>query len=523
MSQFSILRLLLLFLSCLTIQLTWAIVCYHCDSIALPECAQTLGEVGQLPFKECPTELTCTMSIVDSITYRGCGVETPTIGATYSKRCSTNLCNSGVYPPGRLKCHHCAGEDCVAAPAGRPLPCRQHQEEDHCYTEVSNATWAYRGCSSDSNHTAAATAQLCEINGCNGAQGAWTLSCVRCDSQRGRGCKRDLFQLGSNECRISQYEQCQQQMLLGQEQEQYCYIYSQLNRVVRGCSAELEPQVEEELSGTVVKCSSADNCNAVCLPQQTCLICNSAETENCRKNASALSSSICGSAEASSCYACEQPDDWTVQRGCGQPLPLLNCYECAGSDKIACNVLDLTRCYHCSSSNSPGCANWEKPGGISIEECAQPAAPCLVLSHVNGTTQRGCQRPDFNCNLSTVANCRSCEGSFCNKGAFPEHRLWCHQCQNCDHVESRGQNAFPCSVAANEPTDELAACLEFYDETSGQVVRGCRSNGQLYYECLLRSPKKAGCRLCGKHGCNATPGAHLRSMLLAEEQQRGEL
>jgi len=43
-----------------------AIVCYHCDSIALPECSQTLGEVGLLPYKECPTELSCRVSIGES-------------------------------------------------------------------------------------------------------------------------------------------------------------------------------------------------------------------------------------------------------------------------------------------------------------------------------------------------------------------------------------------------------------------------------------------------------------------------
>lgn len=60
---FLFIALLLLPLLLLSVQPAAAIVCYHCDSIALPECAQTLGEVGLLPFKECATELTCVMSI----------------------------------------------------------------------------------------------------------------------------------------------------------------------------------------------------------------------------------------------------------------------------------------------------------------------------------------------------------------------------------------------------------------------------------------------------------------------------
>ncbi|KAH8377440.1 hypothetical protein KR093_005461, partial [Drosophila rubida] len=511
------------------------IVCYHCDSIALPECAQTLGEVGLLPFKECATELTCVMSIgelctlftltaqlyfpslslfaVDGITYRGCGAETPTTQASYAKRCSTNLCNAGVYPPGRLKCHHCAGESCVTAPAGKPRPCLQHREEDHCYTEVISPTLAYRGCSSDQNHTASTTAQLCDVNGCNGEQGARTLTCVSCDSLDALGCKMDLFQLGSGAaCNISQFEQCQLQLLLGEEEQHFCFSYRHLSRVVRGCSSAMPAELAA-LQDDLLKCSTTDNCNAGCMPQQRCLNCNSLNQEQCRSNASSLTSSYCGSAEASSCYACEY-DDWSVQRGCGAPPTAaqpLNCYECDGSSQQTCNALDFTRCYRCSSDgvDGAGCANWQRPGGIYIEECALPAAACLVLTHLNGTTERGCQTEDFHCNAATVAKCRSCEGSFCNTGAFPEQRLWCHQCENCEQV-ARGQDALPCAQWANEPTDQSAACLEFYDAQLRQVKRGCRSNSQLYYECLLRNGSEQPCRLCRTPGCNNTPGQLLR-------------
>lgn len=451
------------------------------------------------------------MSIVDSITYRGCGAETPTIGATYAKSCSLNLCNAGVYPPGRLKCHHCSGESCVDAPAGKPRPCLYHYEEDQCYTDIINDQLAYRGCMTDSNHTASNAAELCEINGCNEKQGAWTLSCVSCDSQEGLGCKMDLFQLG-NKCNISQYEQCHQQLLLGQEDQQFCFTYRHLSRVVRGCSSEM-PEELEPYRDQLVQCATHDNCNAGCTPQQQCLSCNSANQDKCRSNATSLTSSYCGSAEASSCYACEY-DDWSVQRGCGAPPtdPLIhNCYECDGTEKKGCNLLDFTRCYRCSSAEEAGagCANWERPGGIYIEECALPAAPCLALNYLNGTTERGCERKDFNCSTASVASCRRCEGSFCNKGAFPSQRLWCHQCHNCEQVSS-GQNAMPCALLANEPDDEVPACLEYYDSHSKQVVRGCRSNAQLYYECMLRSGNEASCRICHSHGCNATPGQQLR-------------
>ncbi|BFF95905.1 variant-specific surface protein VSP4A1 [Drosophila madeirensis] len=502
-----------LLLTC-SLQFARAIVCYHCDSIALPECAQTLGEVGVLPYEDCTNQLSCAMSIVDTITYRGCGSDTPTTGATYSKSCSSNLCNAGVYPPGRLKCHHCAGVDCVGAPGAKPKPCRYHHEEDQCYTEVLSATEAYRGCVSEGNHTVSSAAKLCEYNGCNDEQGAWTQTCATCDSASGRGCKMDLFQVNSGRCNVSLYEECQQDVLLGGEEDKFCFSYRKLSRVVRGCStalpAELEP-LQDELD----KCRTGDKCNAGCTPQQRCLTCNSVDQAACRSNVTAVSNSTCGSAEASSCFACEY-SDWNIRRGCGAPptdAGILNCYEC-DADR-GCNSRDFTRCYRCSSDQAgAACANWERPGGIYIEECAQPGAPCLVLTHSNGTTERGCQREDFSCTSTSNSACKSCTGSFCNKGAFPEQRLWCHQCTgqqaDCEQI-SRGSNAIPCPVQPNEPQEQAEACLEYFDTHKQLVVRGCRSNPQMYYECLLRSGHEDGCRLCHNQACNSSPGEDLRA------------
>ncbi|XP_016926883.3 protein psiL [Drosophila suzukii] len=490
-----------------------AIVCYHCDSIALPECSQTLGEVGLLPYKECPTELSCRVSIVDSITYRGCGAETPITGSTYTKSCTANLCNGGVYPPGRLKCHHCAGQDCVATPGAKPKPCRYHLEEDQCYTDVLSSSEAYRGCVSEQNHTLSSAAKLCDINGCNEDQGAWTQVCATCDSAEGRGCKMDLFQINTGMCNVTLYEECHQEVLLGEKEDKYCFSFRKLSRVVRGCStkmpADLAPFLEE-----LEKCRTSDNCNAGCITRQRCLDCNSLDQELCRTNVTAISASTCGSAEASSCFSCEY-SNWSMQRGCGAPPTnpdVVKCYEC--DEEGGCNNKDFTRCYQCSTDQAgAGCANWERPGEIYIEECVEPATSCMVVSFNNGTTARGCQKPDLSCTSANVANCLPCQGSFCNKGAFPEERLWCHQCTgvgDCEEI-SRGQTALPCPVQANEPEDQKVACLEYFDTHTKQVVRGCRSNSEMYYECLLRSNQHDSCRICHSQACNNSTGKELRA------------
>ncbi|KAI8042217.1 hypothetical protein M5D96_003519 [Drosophila gunungcola] len=273
--------------------------------------------------------------------------------------------------------------------------------------------------------------------------------------------------------------------------------------------ADLVPYGEE-----LEKCRTGDNCNAGCITRQKCLTCNSVDQELCRTNVTAISNSTCGSAEASSCFTCEY-SNWSIQRGCGAAPTnpgILKCYECDEED--GCNRKDFTRCYQCSTGQAgAGCANWERPGEIYIEECVEPGTSCLVVSYRNGTTSRGCEKANFNCNSENAANCRSCQGSFCNKGAFPEERLWCHQCagvQDCEEI-SRGQTALPCPVQANEPSNQKLACLEYFDTHSQQIVRGCRSNPELYYECLLRSNHHDSCRICHSHACNNSPGKELRA------------
>ncbi|EDW90350.2 uncharacterized protein Dyak_GE12686 [Drosophila yakuba] len=467
-------RVLLLLLILLKSR-SFAIVCYHCDSIALPECSQTLGEVGVLPYKECPTELTCAMSI-GKVKFLIRGVA-----------CKALLLRNAAS---------------VAMATGSTL-----------FQLLYIRLEAYRGHVSEQNHTLSNAAKMCDINSCNEDQGAWIQVCATCDSANSRGCKIDLFQVNTGRCNVSLYEECQQDVLLGEQEDKYCFSFQRLSRVVRGCStkmpSDLEPYVEQ-----LEKCRSGGHCNAGCIAQQKCFTCNSADQELCRTNITSIANSTCSSAEASSCFSCEY-SNWSIQRGCGAPPTnpqITKCYEC--DDGAGCNRKDFTRCYQCSTEQAgAGCANWERPGEIYIEECAEPGAPCVVVSYNNGTTARGCQKSDFSCTSANVASCRPCEGSFCNKGPFPEERLWCHQCrgvQDCEEI-SRGQTALPCPLRGNEPEHQELACLEFFDINSKEIVRGCRSNSQLYYECLLKSNHLDSCRTCHSQACNNSPGQDLRA------------
>ncbi|XP_013106751.2 uncharacterized protein LOC106086567 isoform X1 [Stomoxys calcitrans] len=478
--------------------LCYAIVCYKCDSISLEACATSLN-VTELPYENCPSaSLQCTMSIVDSITYRGCSSTTPSIGATYSKKCNTNLCNVGVYPPGRMKCYQCSDVSCASSPQGKPHPCRYHQEVDQCYLDIRSATEVYRGCRSDTNHTMANTVIYCDYNGCNEDSAFGKLKCAYCDSKLSLGCKRDLM-TPSN---ITQFEMCEMDMPLNGNNS--CFLYRNVDHVVRGCS---DRHITNEIKlnmKRVTNCTNKDFCNTGNLPLQQCLQCNSElGNDNCRYLPTSVSKSVCGAAEASSCYA-QEFVNWHVQRGCArapQRNDVNRQYEC--DDRDDCNATPFIRCYKCSTESNKDCGTWQKPGFLQIEECQQQGANCLIAKFKNGVTERGCENEHFNCSLSTVVDCQQCQGSFCNRNTYPTARLLCYQCgsESNDCSKVLAQVPLPCPQSELEPVNGgKSECFEYFNNPLNRAVRGCASNSTEYYRCMLQS--KSGCRLCSTDGCN---------------------
>ncbi|XP_037819821.1 uncharacterized protein LOC119609175 [Lucilia sericata] len=472
-----------------------AIVCYKCDSISLEACATTLNETD-LPYENCKS-LQCTMSIVDSVTYRGCSDSTPTSGATYKKSCSENLCNKGVYPPGRLKCYQCSGQQCNRV-IGKPHPCPNHQEDDECYIDAIEIDQIYRGCRSNTNHTVSTRAIFCDYNGCNNAPASSKLKCAQCDSKLSRGCKRDLV----HNHNITQYDTCEMDVKINVNSS--CFIYHNMDRVLRGCSDLMPEEVKKNMNRTLM-CSGPDFCNTGNLETQQCLQCNSERgDDNCRFDTTKVATTFCSSPEASSCYAVEYKN-WHVERGCSV-VPLNKTdknreYEC--DIPKDCNRMPFTRCYKCSSEIDSNCAAWQRPGFLEIEECEIPAARCLVATFADGVTKRGCESQQLNCNHTSTAHCSLCEGSFCNRGPFPPERLHCYQCgsmaNDCAAITKR--DPLPCPLNDLEPTNMgVQACFEYFSKSMGHIVRGCASNGLEYYKCMLQ--QQPGCQLCNTNGCN---------------------
>lgn len=436
---------------------------------------------------------------VDDITYRGCSASTPSIDALYRKTCDINLCNKGVYPPGRMKCHQCSGEGCQLKPVGKPHPCRNFHEEDACFLDIRSSTEVYRGCKSDRNHTISDRAIFCDYNGCNDNSSTDSLRCAYCDSQQSQGCKMDL----TSKSNITQFEVCQMTTTL--QSSNTCFIYKNLDHVVRGCSDRHMTDEMRQNKDRLTECTGPDLCNSVNLPFQQCLVCNSETgSDDCRYVPSLIRSTYCGSPEASSCFAVEY-QNWHVERGCARPpqrTDINRQYECDMGTE--CNATPFIRCYQCSTEHYPDCAAWQQPGFLEIEECQQAGANCVIATFSDGITKRGCETGQLNCTLSNVLECQSCQGNFCNRGSFPPERLHCYQCgtdaNNCK--EALVVQPTPCAKNEFQPTSGAKeGCYEYFSLTKGHSVRGCASNTYEYYKCMLESGSK--CKLCKGNGCNS--------------------
>lgn len=379
-----------------------------------------------------------------------------------------------------------------------------HHIDDHCYTDAISATETYRGCRSDTNHTLSKAAIMCDYNGCNSEASVHHLTCAECDSDFDVGCKMDLFNLNNPGCVISNYRQCSFDSLLSDPQS--CFTYQHGNRVIRGCMPNF-PQdllVDDE-TPLLIECSDKNFCNTDCIPQQSCMQCDSFTNDECRLGN--ITSHECSSAEDSTCWACEYAS-MEVKRGCGlsqRQHENDRCYECSDN---GCNNAKFSRCYKCSTEiQGNNCATWTNPDfGIEIEECSDPFARCVATMFNNGTVIRGCQTKELQCETAYNSNCLSCEGSFCNKGQFPAQRLLCYQCSNADDSNCAFlDNIEPQPCISNIQTDaEHMVCYEYYSSDQG-MVRACSSTSiNDYYNCLLQG---ASCRICNTNGCNNSPAA----------------
>ncbi|XP_055375807.1 uncharacterized protein LOC129608355 [Condylostylus longicornis] len=458
--------------------------CFQCDSTKERNCV--LDPENSEEIKTC-THL-CAMSVDGQVTYRGCSGEIPR--GQYYTECGSTLCNSKIIPNGRLKCFQCEGKECIQEQNDKALPCVTFLEEDFCYTDILNATYALRGCKSD-NKTLSSNAVECSSRACNNENGIQKRVCSQCDDEK-TGCKRLFPNKDPLKCFIDEtlISNCTVEYLFGHPNET-CFVYHRLNKVERGCT-KLRPDISNDKEHFLT--CDGDKCNNKCLNATKCVACDSSDDPNCKNNPVDTKLKLCGP-EESSCYTkIVNPSKGIIKRDCGAPFDLNYTNLCQGD---GCNNREIQKCYNCSSKTDPNCSKWVNSNGIVNEICETSNDECLIAITADQHTVRGCKSQNLYCNETEVNTCKSCAGPLCNSGLFPDTRLKCYQCRDSD-VCNRDQrsNGIPTACTNFTSDDE---CIEFIDEKQTNIIRGCKSDFSLFEICKNQTDK---CVQCNSEGCN---------------------
>uniref|UniRef100_A0A1B0CQC0 DUF753 domain-containing protein n=2 Tax=Lutzomyia longipalpis TaxID=7200 RepID=A0A1B0CQC0_LUTLO len=500
--------------------------CFSCDGHTDPNCG-TLD--GWYEPQECPSgtidQVGCFTATTDGVPMRGCKsqLNTDEIAFCSSSQSSCSLCdgdncngrpngytqracsgsiscqsgnpcmqcdgpncNDQVLPTDRLKCHKCSGAGCADISDEANLEyCELYDANDQCFTVVTDAEVAHRGCYSDPSSAAAKSVCTqhesgndrcvkCSGEGCNtqATKSPATLSCIKCT---GPSC--------SDSQASTPGQACFGDVLLGRTESCYSYIHDN-GQVERGCL--YDPSTSQAISnecsnspGGRCKVCTGGNCNTEQLEvTETCYSCDSSLDPGCATMTGTIATKQCPIGTVLGCFRSEV--DGIVVRGCagelqGGEIGLCQrgttCKLCDGNN---CNEkVDFQRCYTCNSANSgAACTDLQDVANQAV--CTDYMDSCIVAIGQNGETIRGCAStylPDFpTCNSYT---CQICAGGYCNGAVFPAARKQCHQCSGTD----------ACIQSLTSASDTLKVCTtyEAADQcytvvTDGEVHRGCTSD-----------------------------------------------
>lgn len=118
--------------------------CIECNSKDYAECTRNITNLNKII--ECDSYLSTCLTGVDDygVTHRRCSKDYDKDSVDFQKNfvvCANNSCNTEIYPPNRLQCYVCSGEDeCdfMTSPSTevkslQSQPCRVYSKFDQCY------------------------------------------------------------------------------------------------------------------------------------------------------------------------------------------------------------------------------------------------------------------------------------------------------------------------------------------------------------------------------------------------------
>ncbi|EDW91184.1 uncharacterized protein LOC6530559 [Drosophila yakuba] len=472
-----------------------------CEHYINPECYSYLNEDGVL--------LRGCLKDTDDELFDECS----SAGTTNCTICSTNNCNSDVYPADWLTCLRCdsaSDSDCALNPSSYSSYCRTYSDDDACVTSLTNGR-TRRGCQSEVNCDAsqAGSCRVCSGANCNtvdlqssyvGEPGKWTdlpLSCHVCSDAA--SCA--TVGTATTKCEGNNKQTCS------------TVFNSEGQVVARGCSDSVLAANADycDLDGDKCPQCKSDGCNtAVSLDSYVdCYFCDAEDDVNCSWEKPETTRKCQGQCMTGLYPRSSSWDSALLPtRGCLDDLNEAerascaagthsNCTACTGSlcngDDVIANPLE---CYTCKD---PYCESPETSKCVAYRENDQ----CYLAYDDSGVVAMGCAS-DFETQVikELVAQQRLllCSGQKCNEYSITPDPNTCLQCSSTD--DSR------CATNPNQlTTTNICSQLPYTEcvtqiDSQGNTIRGCISSlgGDDFYECLTGDGKL--CETCTGERCN---------------------
>ncbi|XP_065076366.1 uncharacterized protein LOC135699970 [Ochlerotatus camptorhynchus] len=471
----------------------------HCNS-------QDTVQANQLSCIKCPSNSACegqafgtmctvdqllgrsdqcyTLYFLDLIIEKGCFSELPMDNAWYEdclagnatcRICSENDCNLGATLC--YKCNSDEDNDCSELVSTSQY---QFECQTECLTLVDADGYTKRGCVEDFPGACENTSQ--------------------CDTCQGKLCNDKILPEDHQRCHVCQGSKPEclnpipglvKACALYKPNDE-CYTrFENSTWVERDCLSSIE---EETCEDECVKCSTV-GCNDHKAYQSNSLSCVTCEGETCRGMVAGQQCSeqiLLGRQD--SCY--EYTDGDMVLKGCLSDLDEDSEIkkDCANSREGLCRLCsqndcngDIFNCVSCDSSTNPECGEWMKPVSPDMLDICE-GRRCVSYVDDEGFTHKGCSTETTACEQGD-ATCYECHESMCNNAAFPEDRILCYQCEECNYLT---------------PTDRPVACSKYSPDEScytyvigDSIHRGCLMDTDL--ECTET------CLTCNSSSCNDHP------------------
>ncbi|XP_058122266.1 uncharacterized protein LOC131293051 [Anopheles ziemanni] len=413
--------------------------------------------------------------------------------------CYTDGCNGELFPPDRLHCVRCRGEECAQLSTSESIPlepCYIYRSTNaQCFTRFDGEFFAERGCQGDTDvcfHPDDTKCRYCEGNGCNDLEYGLAYESVTC-----RACSSNA--------------QCETDptVITCSDKTRGCYSYFSGPFVVaKGCVSDIAPTSslynDCTLAGGTERCQrcGGDNCNSY-----LCFECNSKEDEDCfEPQVGRVRTASCPTPE------CMAFVDYNahITRGCFDydetpyacSANLETCLRCAGDH---CNAGPVPRnrikCHQCEGTGvdclSPAIGDAKYCPIYNYEE-----ERCYTYFADENTVKRGCiiEQNNLECKEEY---CKQCNTSACNdQGPWIPNTLHCVQCDSVDSCREI-ENVQPQPCVGYHLFGRTEQCYTVFDESNVVSRRGCLSHLTESEANQCRTGVDINCKTCSSDGCNA--------------------